>query len=100
VNRTIAFDVAARDELREAIEYYEEQAPGLGVDFRAEVETLLVVTAEKPEIGSPFEAGTRRILLRRFPYSLIYLAEDERLIVVALMHQRRRPGYWRERISA
>lgn len=43
--------------------------------------------------------GTRRLMLTRFPYSLIYLIQVDRCYVVAFAHAKRRPGYWRERVN-
>ena len=54
---------------------------------------------EKPEIGARIDEIFRRMLLNRFPYVLIYSLEPERIWIVAVAHQRRRPGYWRRRIE-
>lgn len=94
----ICFTADARDELQEAILYYQGEAPGLGADLLAEVEIILSLIGEHPELGSPYESGTRRLLLRHFPYSIVYLVAEEQVTIVAIAHQRRRPGYWRERL--
>ncbi|AUX23813.1 uncharacterized protein SOCEGT47_043430 [Sorangium cellulosum] len=53
--------------------------------------------AETPEQGPEIEPGIRRMLLQRFPYGLLYAVEPERILVLTVMHLRRRPGYWRGR---
>ncbi|AUX43028.1 uncharacterized protein SOCE26_044680 [Sorangium cellulosum] len=53
--------------------------------------------AEAPEQGPELEPGVRRLTLQRFPYGLLYVVEPDRILVLAVMHLRRRPGYWRGR---
>ena len=95
------FHPEARHEFLAAVGYYEEQAPALGRRFADEVRRSIRHLTETPEIGAPYEAGTRRFLLPRFPYAIIYLVSDadEAVVVIALMHQRQRPGFWRGRMS-
>ena len=95
----MAFHPAARDELLEAAARYEEQADGLGERFADEVERAVRFVDEHPGLGTPLgEKGTlRRWTLRRFPYYVIYRAEADALYILAVAHQRRRPGYWRNR---
>jgi len=52
----------------------------------------------RPEAWPSFEHGTRRYLLRRFPFSVVYRIEPTRIVIVAMAHFRRRPGYWRSRL--
>jgi plasmid stabilization system protein ParE len=98
VKRRFDFHPRARAELRHAVQFYEAEARGLGAEFAAEVRTAIDQVLEYPESGSPARAGTRRRLLGRFPYSLIYLPELEILTIVALMHHRREPDYWLDRL--
>ena len=94
---------AAVDEMRAAALWYEERAPGLGVRF---VDSVLAATnriAENPRIGAIWQSarlarkGVRRLTLTNFPYLLVYALEAERIVVVAVAHGRRRPGYWLRR---
>jgi toxin ParE1/3/4 len=93
------FHGAARRELRRAVEYYEERVPGLGSELLEEVERAVHEIASSPEAGSPYLANTRRVLVRRFPYRVVYRVRPEEIVVLAVAHQRRRPGYWRGRLS-
>ncbi len=65
--------------------------------FLRELERGLVLIAEHPKIWPSYEAGTRRYILRRYPYSIIYREEAGRIVVTAVAHHRRRPLYWVER---
>lgn len=81
----------------EAARFYEQRRAGLGFDFLAEVERSIARMREYPEAGRPIRGGTRRRLLRRFPYGLLYRLDADEIVIVAVMHLRRRPDYWRNR---
>lgn len=81
-----------------ALEYYEEQASGLARSLDADLTRSLEFVRENPHLGSPFQSGTRRILLHRFPYIVVYKALEDEILVVAFAHQKQRPGYWRDRV--
>jgi plasmid stabilization system protein ParE len=87
----------AEEEMVEAARFYEQRHIGLGVDFLAEVEHCIARMRENPEAGRSIRAGTRRRVLRRFPYGLLYRVDPEEIVIVAVMHLRRRPDYWRGR---
>ena len=93
------FHPTASEEIIETTAYYEGEVPGLGDRFIAEVEKIIEVLCDQPNIGQSVGEELRRILLARFPYSLIYSIESERIWVIAVAHHRRRPGYWQERID-
>jgi toxin ParE1/3/4 len=88
----------ARREIREAHDRYELERPGLGARFEAELEEVLALATVAPLAGSPVGAsGLRRMLLDDFPYDVVYRTTAAGLRVVAVAHQKRRPGYWRAR---
>ncbi|MGB5540482.1 MAG: type II toxin-antitoxin system RelE/ParE family toxin [Gammaproteobacteria bacterium] len=91
------FHPAACEELLETAAYYEDQIPGLGERFIVEVERVAGVLADQPVIGQRIGVICRRILLVRFPFSLIYSIEPDGIWILAVAHHRRRPGYWKER---
>lgn len=98
--RPYAFLPPAREELIHAAEFYESQAAGLGEDFLTEANRVVELVTATPELGAPYAEGEgiRRVLLQRFPFAIVYQIEPELILVVAVAHQRRRPGYWRDRI--
>lgn len=70
----------------------------MGDDFLAELEAAYDAVAELPETWPKFQKGFRRYLLTRFPFSIIYKDTNEKIFVVAVMHNSRKPGYWLSRI--
>lgn len=100
MSRPFEFVPEARLELREAVRFYEGEAAGLGAEFAAEVRAVIGQVLEHPLSGTPTRAGTRRKLLARFPYSLIYLPSPRPITILAVMHHRRKPGYWLDRVPA
>ncbi len=91
------FHPDADAELEEAALFYESRLTGLGRSFAAEVERTIALVREFPDAGSPAGAKRRRVLVARFPYSIVYQHDAGEIVVVAVAHQRRRPGYWRRR---
>lgn len=91
------FHTEADAEFVDAAQFYEMRLAGLGASFVAEVERCVGLIRERPEAGSPLGASVRKVLVHRFPYSVIYRRETDRLLILAIAHQSRRPGYWRHR---
>lgn len=91
------FVAAARLEYLAEIIYYTEAQPGLGGRFAQAVEDAIARALLFPTAGSPSPARTRRVLLRGFPFSIYYRPEAEGIVVFAVAHQARKPGYWRSR---
>jgi plasmid stabilization system protein ParE len=89
----------AQQELEEAANFYEARAAGLGHNFIREVEYMLTQIVANSEAGNIFTGAIRRRLLRRYPFAILYHMEAGKLSVIALMHLRRRPGYWKRRLS-
>ena len=89
----------AEVELWEAMGYYEERSPGLGLDFEAEVEASVDAIRDFPERWPVRPDGTRRYLTPRFPYVVVYLYLQDHIWVIAIAHCKRRPGYWANRIG-
>ena len=92
-----AFHPDADAEFEEAALFYESRMIGLGKSFAAEVERTIALVRDFPEAGSSVGRKLRRVLVARFPYSVVYRHEADSIVVVAVAHQRRRPGYWRRR---
>jgi len=94
----------AAEELSEAAAWYERESPGLGSRLIDAFEhALTLLRNESPPLvpvqGEAATKGAERLLLQRFPFSVIVVRRGQELIVVALAHFSRRPGYWRDRLS-
>jgi plasmid stabilization system protein ParE len=94
----IPFLPTAEAEFLQAVEGYEDARPGLGAAFVAELERATRRIALFPRHGSPYLGGTRKVVLRRFPFSIVYLDEPETPLIVAVAHHRQKPGYWQNRL--
>jgi len=90
---------AARAELDASTEFYESRLEGLGMRFLAAVEETTGRIASLPGGGSPMKRGLRRRLVPGFPFSVIYRVADDAVLVLAIAHQHRRPGYWQRRAA-
>ena len=93
----VEFHPEALAEFDEAVDRYEAERRGVGVRFAAAVAAALDRLASAPELGPPLAPDVRRLLVPGFPYGVVYAPEGGRLVVVAVAHGRRRPGYWRHR---
>ena len=82
----VRFHQAARDETLAATEFYEHQAERLGAALVSELEASLERVRENPEIGARYTGDCRRILLRQFPFNVIYSIDDDGILVVAVAH--------------
>lgn len=90
---------AAQAELLHEVEYYSNARAGTGIRFQAAVEAAIERALRHPLGGAPLHKETRSILVKGFPFSVIYRASETELLVVALAPHRRRPGYWLGRIG-
>lgn len=75
------------------------RVPKLGQQFISELEQNKDLLRDWPELGAQIDDTFRRLVFRRFPYSLIYALEPGAIWVVAVAHDRRMPDYWRDRHS-
>ena len=87
----------AADEAEAAERRYRERNEAASTRFRRELDRAVDLISERPEAGSPYLRGARRVLLRRFPFFVVYRVWGEQVQIVAVAHARRRPGYWRQR---
>ncbi len=93
----IRFHDEARTEFLDQVAHYEEAKAGLGDRFYTEVEIAVARAGRTPRLGSPYKYDTKRMYLKKFPFSVVYMVRELEVIVLAVAHFRRRPGYWRKR---
>ena len=91
------FHPEARTEYLDAVAYYEERQAGLGARFAMEFESTLRRIAEAPARWNTLEGEIRRCLTRTFPFGVLYFIAADHILVLAVMHHNRKPGYWQDR---
>jgi len=90
----------AEDDLKEAFSWYEDRRKGLGYNFLLQVEAGLRFIERNPVIRPPEYKGTRKYLIKRFPYKIIYLVENKKILVLAIIHGKRSPNLIKKRIDS
>lgn len=89
----------AQQELDDGVDYYNNEQPGLGYRFLAEVLETIDRIKEFPEAWQPFHRRTHRCQVHHFPYGVIYQRYQDLILVVAIAHLHRRSDYWLDRLS-
>ena len=95
------FTDLAAVEVRTITRFYTRERRALGVSFVEALYQTTSLVAENPGLGSPLGEGYRRLMLRRFPYSIVYIVdpESDTIRIVSVSHQRRRPDRWKDRVE-
>lgn len=91
------FHEHAETEFDRAVEYYEDCRHGLGIEFAQEVYATIGRIIQYPDAWSPVSKNTRRGLVNRFPFGVIYQVKHNSVRIIAVADLRRRPGYWLDR---
>ena len=94
-----AFHPEALDEFEAAARYYEDCQPGLELRFIACVEAALRQISVEPTRWRIFEEDIRRCLVHVFSYAVLFTIEPDQLLIIAVMHTSRAPGYWLHRVK-
>ena len=97
---TYAFHPEARLEYRETAAFYESRRPGLGGSFTREIEAAIERILEAPDRWRVIEQEVRRCLTHTFPCGILYTIEGGSILILAVAHGSRRPGYWRQRLNS
>ena len=96
--RKVEFLAAARDEVREAFDWYQARSVRAAERFLAEIDRAIGFICEAPgDLWPVFEGVTRRYILHGFPYSIVYREVTGTVQVIAIAHHTRRPDYWHAR---
>jgi plasmid stabilization system protein ParE len=102
LTRPVRIGAGAQADLAKASGWYDAQQPGLGLDFLRSVDRVIARIEISLRMGSPVpgiqDADVRRVLVRRFPYHVVYIELPDRAQVLAIAHHRRRPRYWVGRV--
>jgi len=96
--KVVILDVA-RLEFNEAKEFYEIEQTGLGAKFENEIKNGILRIRQYPQAWPPERKETRRYLVRKFPYKIIYSLQQDNIVVLAFAHLHRKPNYWVDRLK-
>lgn len=95
----VQFHPEAVEELDCTIEYYNNLQENLGLKFYKEFLNSLELIKLYPKTWPRFTKKTRKIIIAKFPYALVYVYNKESLTILAVMNAYRKPGYWKQRLS-
>jgi plasmid stabilization system protein ParE len=102
LKRRVRIGAGAQADMVDASRWYDAQQSGLGLDFLRSIGRVIARIEAAPRMGSPVpgvsDADIRRVLVRRFPYHVVYIELPDRAQILAVAHHRRRPRYWIGRI--
>jgi plasmid stabilization system protein ParE len=86
-------------DLEDAFEWYESQSASLGSEFVRAIDACISSIGRNPLAYQIIHQQTRRVLVRRFPYSLLYIVEDDKIAIIACLHSKRNPNDWQDRLD-
>lgn len=95
----VEFLEIAKNELVDAVLYFNEQSEGLGFEFALEIKHAISRITEYPNAWTKLSANTRRCRTNRFPYGIVYQVRGDLILVVAVMHLRKHPDKWKARLD-
>ena len=95
--RSIRYHEAAREEFFHEIHYFTAISRRLGERFDKAIQAAEVLVAGFPDLGSPYKHGARRVFSKKFKFPLVYVADENEILILAVASFRRKPGYWKSR---
>jgi plasmid stabilization system protein ParE len=98
VARELEYLDEALREAEAAAQWYAERSATAAIAFTEEIDAAESAIMQLPDAWPRYDHDTRRYLLRRFPFSIVYRVEPARILILAVAHAHRRPGYWRARL--
>lgn len=97
--KPVKFANPAVREIKLAKKYYQLIRRSLMMRFLGEVDDAIAAMIERPDSFAEYLHGTRRILLNKFPYLVVFQDLDDHFFVIAIAHEKRKPGYWKRRLK-
>jgi toxin ParE1/3/4 len=98
--RPFWFHPDAAAEVLVAHDQYAAASAAAAAGFQHELENARLAIAKNPEMWASYLFGTRRYIMRRYPYVVVYRLTETRIEIIAVAHGHQRPGYWVERVDA
>ncbi len=98
--KNVSFHPDAEREMNSAAGYYELQQANLGRRFLVSIQNSINHILLDPCCYPIIDSNVRRSLIKNFPYGIIFMKKGSRLVIIAIMHLRRDPDYWKSRMNA
>jgi len=95
--KPIEYLAGARSDFDESFDWYAGRSAGAAIGFASAVDDALAIILEDPGRFPRTHGGCAYCALKRFPFRIVFRNERDRLVVVAIAHAKRRPGYWQGR---
>jgi|HubBroStandDraft_1064217.scaffolds.fasta_scaffold04537_6 toxin ParE1/3/4 len=96
--KSYRFHPDARTEADAAFGHYRSKSAVAALKFDEELDAAYRTLRKSPRLFAPYLHGTRRILLDRYPYFIVYRELPRTIEIIAVAHAKRRPGYWASRL--
>ncbi len=93
----VVFHEEAEQEIFDAANFYEEVSHTLTIEFFDELFSVIDTVVASPNRNQEISKGFRKSNLKRFPFKVVYKIENEKIVVVAIAHHKRKPNYWKKR---
>jgi len=97
-NKPLEFHPEAEREYLAALAWYQERSPAAAISFESEFDRALRTIQDAPNRWPIYLAGCRRYIVHQFPFIVVYVIFSSHIVVLAIAHAHRRPGYWRSRV--
>jgi plasmid stabilization system protein ParE len=78
------------------VDHYRKESISAGDRFAEQINATVQLIRDRPMIGHVNELGERQFKVETFPYNIVYQVEPRRILVLAIAHHKRKPGYWRK----
>jgi plasmid stabilization system protein ParE len=98
-SRNVSLHPEAVAEAKAATQWYRERSVSAADAYLAEMDLAVDAIAENPDMWPRYVHGTRRYIFHRFPFYLVYREKEGNIEIIAVVHGRRKPGYWRNRMA-
>ena len=97
---SLEFQPDARVDILDAYDWYADRNLAVADAFQDELQRAGIAIQRNPLLWGSYLFGTRRYLMKRFPYVIVYRLAESRIEIIAVVHGRRRPGFWKGRLKS
>jgi plasmid stabilization system protein ParE len=97
-SKPFRFHPEAKEDFRDALRWYRARSAIASTEFRKTVSGAIRSVAQSSQLCPKYLYGTRRFVIQRFPFSVVYLDDPDLVTIIAVAHSKRKPGYWKHRL--